>query len=340
MKLLPLPNSIRLEAYRFAAKIDYITIHTPGKVKLPALDGKPIWPRKHHGRRLTVHDATAADIDALIATFGAARLIELEIAIDLRPAGWVPAPECEVRLKAVMVDLFARGLEPSAGEGMSNTFRVFYRRLEAGYMVRPFNLGLPRPTDQQLHGGRNDAAQVKGYLKRRDQGKVLPPEKQVARVEVRLGSEGLFGHDLVTLTDIKGFRFRKKLMPYFRHVGGTARPRRRRKANAPVTMLDVLYAKAHQYDQEQFDRTGVGAFLRGGKRAGQGARLLRDIPVNNRLGQALTRLEQRFGKTKFVRPARLIFDENPGRERLYGDPGQSRMTNQVTPHHPRANQAQ
>ena len=309
----------------FSAKIDYITIHTPGKVNLPSLDGKPIWPRKFHGRRLTVHDATSTDVDALIATFGSARLMELEIAIDLRPAASVPAAECEALLKAVMVDQFARGLEPSAGQGMSNTFRAFYRRLEAGYMVRPFNLGLPRPTDQQLHGGRNDAVQVKGYLKRRDQSKVLPPEKQVARVEVRLGSECLFRHDLVTLADIKGFRFRKKLMPYFRHMSGTARPRRGQ-ANSPGSLLNVLNAKAHQYDQEQFDRAGVGAFLQGGKRAGHGTRLLRDIPANNRIGQALTRLERQFGKTKFVRPGRLIIDGNPSRARLCGELGQSRMT--------------
>lgn len=72
------------------AKIDYITVHMRGRTQLPPLNGKPIWSRKHHGKRLSVHDATAADIDALVATFGNARLIELEVAIDIRPARGTP----------------------------------------------------------------------------------------------------------------------------------------------------------------------------------------------------------------------------------------------------------
>ncbi len=191
------PPQIDYKDLRFSAKIDYITIHTSGKIKLPHLDGKPKWPRPHHGNRLTVHDATAADISAMVATFGPARLIELEIAIDVRPGLSVPVDEREGMLRSIMVNIFARGLEPSGGLGMLTKFRAFYRRLDSGYQVQPFNLALPRATDQQLHGGRNDAVQVKGYLKTRDQGIALPPSQQVARVEVRMGSEGLLGHDLL-----------------------------------------------------------------------------------------------------------------------------------------------
>lgn len=192
-----------------------------------------------------------------------------------------------------MVDIFARGLDPSAGGGMVPGFRAFYRRLDKGYMVRPFNLGLPRATDQLLHGGRNDAAQVKGYLKRRDQGVTLAPHRQSARIEVRLGSEGLFGHDLVTLTDLNGFRFRKRLMPYFWHVRGTARLKPA-SPTARTTMMALLSAKSDEYDQVEFQRAGVGAFGRGGKRAQSSVRLLRNTQVNNRLGQALLRLERQF----------------------------------------------
>lgn len=191
-----------LDRLMFGAKIDYVTIRTVGKVMLPALSGRPVWPPQYHGERLTVHDASAVDIQTLVGAFGAAVLLELEIAIDVRPRNCVPPEQRESLVQAVMVDIFARGLEPSAGVGMANQFRAFYRRLDAGHMVRPFNKGLPRATDQQLHGGRHDAVQVKGYLKRRDNRKDLPPEKHCARVEARLGSGGLLAHDLVTLNDL------------------------------------------------------------------------------------------------------------------------------------------
>jgi hypothetical protein len=318
-------HDIDLSTLLFSAKIDYITIHTPEKTKLPRMTGRAIWPQKFHGQRLTVHDASPADVDTLIQLFGHAHIIELEIAIDLRPGSGVLPDDGENLLRSVMVELFARGLEPSAGAGMSNTFRAFYRRLESGYIVRPFNKGLPRPTDQQLNGGRDDAVQVKAYWKRRDQGAILPPDKQVARVEVRLGAQGLFALDLVTLASIQDFRFRKCLMPYFRHMRGTTRPVRVR-SGASKSMLTLLADKQQEIDQEHWPQVGVGAFLRGGKRAGGHVRLMRNIPVNNRIGQALTRLEQQFQKTKFVRPDQSACEEGPILARLCGHPDQSRMT--------------
>ena len=67
-----------------------------------------------------------------------------------------------------MVDMFARGLEPSAGPDMAKGFRAIYRHRGGFGTVRPFNRRLPLATDQQLHGGRGDAVQVKAYLKTRD----------------------------------------------------------------------------------------------------------------------------------------------------------------------------
>ena len=212
---------------------------------------------KFNGLVLTVHDATASDIDILISVFGPARLLELEIAVDVRPGYRATAEAAETFLQAVMVDMFARGLDPSAGDDMAKGFRAFYRRLGAGYILRPFNRRLPLPTDQQLHGGRGDAVQVKAYLKTRDQGVVLAPNKQVARVEVRLGSAGLYGHDLTTLTDMAGFKFRKSLMPYFRHIEGT-RPAAPRSGVTRTPLLTLLTNLKHQPDHENFARAGVG----------------------------------------------------------------------------------
>jgi hypothetical protein len=322
----PTQQSVDLRQLRFSAKIDYITIHTWGRAKLPKLSGKPKWSRKFHGLRLTVHDATAADIDSLISVFGPAFIHELEIAVDARPKRQVPAAQCETLLTCVMVDMFARGLDPRAGPDMATGFRAFYRRLEAGYMVRPFNLGLPRATDQQLHGGRDDAAQVKGYWKRRDQGVALAPGKQVARVEVRLGSAALVSHHLHTLADIRGFKFRKILMPYFRHVRGTRRAVLDKQSTAG-TLFGLVAERQDQSDHARFQQAGVGAFLPGGKLASADVRLLRDIAVNHRIGQALTRLEDRFRPIQFVRDEGLGPAGNPMLVRFDGNVGQSCMTN-------------
>ena len=143
---------------------------------------------------------------------------------------------------------------------------------------------------------------------------------------MRLGTLGLLEHDLITLTDLSSFRFRKKLMPYFWHIRGTAR-RKTTSANSRTGMMDVLNVKIDEYDQIEFNKTGVGAFKQGGKRANSSARLLRDTPVNNRLGQALLRLERTFRKKKFVRLDECALSENPYAAIVCANLEQSRMTN-------------
>ncbi|MCB2029189.1 MAG: hypothetical protein KDH18_11205, partial [Rhodoferax sp.] len=143
-------KALDLGSVRFTGKIDYVTVQTAGRTALPSLKGRAVWPKSHGGRRLTIHDAVRGDVDAIVATLGNLRLVEFEIAIDVRPAPHVPESCRRQLLEQVMVDIFARGLDPSAGQGMSSAFRAFYRRLDKGYVVQPFNIALPRPTDQQL----------------------------------------------------------------------------------------------------------------------------------------------------------------------------------------------
>lgn len=282
-----------LQLLTFSAKIDYITIHTPAKVRLPALTGKAIWPKKERGRRLTVHDASARDIVVLTRVFGPARLIELEVAVDVRPAAHVQPEDREAILKSVMVNMFARGLKPDRGLAMKKQFRAFYRWHPNGCSIGPFNKRLPLPSDQQLHGGRHDAVQVKTYLKRSDARIPLHPEKQVARVEVRLGSEGLLMQGIDTLADVKTFKFRKHLMPYFSHVMGTARLARR-KVGLPSPLLILLTEKNRQISLNHWNKVGIGAYLRGGTREGDDVRFIRNTKLNNRIGQALGRIDLQF----------------------------------------------
>ena len=51
------------------------------------------------------------------------------------------------------------------------------------------------------------------------------------------------------------------------------------------------------------DLVGVGAFERGGKREQPNLIFKRDTALNNRIGQALGRLERSITVKKFVRPA-------------------------------------
>jgi hypothetical protein len=291
-------RGLSLDALRLRAKIDYLTVHTDQKVSLPKLKGRAIWPKSQNGTLLTVHDATADDVAALMATLGSRRLHELEVCIDFSCRRAVPLERRRSVLSGVMVDLFAKGLYPREGAHMEAAARTFYRRLETRYEVRPFNRRLPRESDQQLHGWRGDWAQVKVYLKRTDMGKRLDESDHVARVEVRLRGDGLHQNGLEMLSDLVGFKFRKTLSPYFRVVRGTTLKAARDKVPTPT--LHLLREWKQHFLDDEWQETGVGSVQTGGKTAHLPHRLLRDFQINERIGQALHRLEQSFREEKFV----------------------------------------
>jgi hypothetical protein len=280
----------------YSAKIDYVTLQTSRKLELPAIRGRAIWPRRHNNRRVTIHDATPMDLVALYNRLGDLVILELEVAVDLRAAepNHANAPEM---LKSIMIDQVAKQLEPSKGRGMKNRSRSFYRRLDLGYVVSPFNKRLPRSSDQQLHAWRYDPVQVKSYLKKVDQHHALHESQHVARVEVRLGSAGLALHGLHSLDDLLSFKYRKRLMPYFSHVGSVVRDRKH-PTQPGASLLQVLQAKQSEIDQTHFDRAGIGAFLKGGNRADANVRFKRNNQINNRFGQALHRLEKQMAHAK------------------------------------------
>jgi hypothetical protein len=287
---------VNLTELKVNAKFDFITFETPGKVDLPALQGRVLWGRKDHYRRFTLHDPCPEDIRALALTLGSLRILELEVAVDFRPGAHVPLERRVELLNAVMVDVFARGLDPRQGQLINDDFRAFYRRTGSGYKVGPFNKRLPLPTDQLLHGGRGDPAQVKCYYKVTDQGEEIAEHSHVARVEVRLSGIGLDVHGLRELRDLSNFKIRSGLMPYFRHVAAVER----RPALRPTAMSTLLRETERRLDHSHWDKVGVGAFLPKGTRASTRARLRRDVYVNNRIGQALGRLEERYRKALFV----------------------------------------
>lgn len=294
MKVIPAGDagSIDLSQLIFTAKIDYLTVHTHGKRDLPSLDGLPRWSRKENYRKLSIHDPSPADVACVADGLDNPRLAELEVAVDMAPSRHL-APETRSDLIArLMVDLVARGLAPATiHKDLAFGFRGAYEGAGDRFRLLPFNRRLPSARAQQLHGKRHDALQVKSYPKKTDQGRDLPFSDHVTRVEVRLSGDGLHQHGLVTVVDLIGFRYRKALMPYFRHVS-TARRRDASATGSPL--LQILQAKKHEFLLKAWEQVGVGSMLPGGRYGGADVRLVRNTAVNNRIGQALTRLERQM----------------------------------------------
>ena len=121
------------------------------------------------------------------------------------------------------------------------------------------------------------------------------------RVEARLGQLELESLGLLHTPDLLEFKFRTQLMRYFTHVNGSRRGKPRKNSRRPL--LKVIYDWKDEIDSQHWDLVGVGAFERGGKREQPNLIFKRDTALNNRIGQALGRLERSITVKKFVRPA-------------------------------------
>lgn len=290
--------TLNLTEYEFTASIDYVSLVGLQRTALPPLNGKATWPPSVPGK-LTVQEPSAADVQALAEIFPAGILDEIEICVDVRTARQQPAAQQDEALKAFKAEFVAKRLKPTFIEGTNSGFRGAYD----SYVKKPlpYNHRVPAAHQQLLNGHRNDGAQVKCYYKRTDQKKALPTQMHRIRLEIRLGMVGLDRHGLLTLSDLQGFKFRKELMPYFTHVYGSRHPKVRKSSRA--ALLGMLNAYQDATDRADWGRVGVGAFLPGGKRETPHLIFKRDTALNNRIGQALGRLERSFAVKNFVRPA-------------------------------------
>lgn len=328
---LPVDLPLDLKNLIFTARIDFVTIATHGRIPLPPIDGTVKWPRDYNGSRLTIHDMSPTDLCLLQDVLGDAPILELEVAVDLRPRPGVPAEARLPMLRAVMVNLFAKQLHPKGDLRRPERLRAFYRRLEHGYRLMPFNKAQPSATDQQLRGHRNDDEQVKAYLKTIDQRVALSPDRYVARVETRLSGNGLQRRGLLTLQDLDGFKFRRWLTPLFKHVDGVE-PRRRSKPPANPELAGLLDQWQAKHDRTHWDQAGAGAFTSRGNRGARMARMrfTANTPVNDRIGQALWRLEKSFRSVKFVCFDQAVPGVEPALARVPASSAQSAMTYQAS----------
>ena len=285
-------QEVRLHDLRFSAKVDYVTLASDsGKVSLPMLNGKPKWARSKNWKFFSIHDPSPADVVILGKALADPKIAEIEISIDVRCAPAIADADREATLRSVMVNLFGRKLDPRNGPFMTSRFRGCYRHnKDTGGRMLPYNLRLPDSDGQQLHGLRDDHAQVKCYLKMKDQGRDLAPADAVARVEVRLSGAALTHHGIERLNDLLTFRFRRQLTPYFRFVDGVE-----------LQGKDADCEASRQRAEREWRRVGVGSVSGRGKLARLCHRLRRDTSINDRIGQALHRLEVGYRRANFVR---------------------------------------
>ncbi len=300
-------GGIGLEDLYFSAKIDFVTLEGANRPVPSGMEGRCIWPRRYGGNRMTIHDPTASDLALLSGAFPVARVVQIEVAVDIRYKAADAAETAQV-LPVVFSELCAKRLHPCMPGELSSGFRGSYIRLASGFKLAPFNRRIPGPTESLLYNTKYDGLQTKSYLKTTDHGAQLPWTQHVVRVEVRLNPRGLARHQLERIGDLLGFAYRKQLSPYFRTFRATERTSARRaKQCSPV--LKLIDARLQHGDDDLWETQGVGAFLRGGRRHSHRIRLVRDQALNDRFGQALHRLQKQLAAVKFV-----CDGEAPGRE--------------------------
>ncbi|WP_288254280.1 hypothetical protein, partial [uncultured Hydrogenophaga sp.] len=315
-----------LSAFVFHAKIDYVSITGVRPAKMPFTTGRVIAPARYRGARLTIHDPTPGDIERMASVCPAGRVVELEVAVDVRPKYRLDDEEHARVLKLFKAEYVAKGLKPRFLAGLNSGFRGAYLPTKFGYTLRPFNRRVPHASEQLLHGHRNDGVQVKVYHKGIDNKRRLPVQQHRARMEVRLGPAGLDAHKLIHVSDLSGFAYRKELMPYFQHVHGARRRTRRDLDRNRTPLLDLLLACEDGIDRRYWESVGVGAFLAGGRRERNDLLFLRHTEMNYRIGQALHRLQKGLADKKIVCGARPSNQKSPALARTYANQPESAMT--------------
>jgi hypothetical protein len=282
-----------LSNVRFSPKIDYFTISTTHRVSRAQIDrfeGKAIYPRSMANTALTIHDPTKSDIELAASYYPHSSLTEVEIAIDIRPRSASTQEEHLCALTEIKSEWIAKCLTPALPAPSQGGFRAAYLPLGSHGYPQRFNSRVPGLSEQLLYVHRTHPIQVKVYHKHLDQRKALSRDERSIRLEVRLSGEGLRRHGLDQPLDLLGFPYRKALMPYLRHAKGVEL--RERRARPPSEVIALARKTIERHHADRWERYGVGAFEEGGCSDHSDVKRRRFTEMNDRLGQALTRLEQ------------------------------------------------
>jgi len=195
---------------RFKAKVDALNFIAP---QAPNLH-KRHFDHAFGALGFPLHDPTLDEIRQLSAH----SLRYVEIAVDARPRRAVPPAKRLIVLKEAY-DTIARCLYPWHGPFMTPGVRTNDGVTTKGATNRlpVFNVADVR-AETAYYGDKKDPAYLKLYLKTIDQGKALPADKLVVRLELVLQDEALPFLGLNRVGDLFDVNLRTLLAGYF-HCG-------------------------------------------------------------------------------------------------------------------------
>jgi hypothetical protein len=257
---------------------------------------------------LTIHDPSSKDLLELKKfeerhaqqSFDAFSLIEVEIALDLR------AEDREPLKLGELVQWSRYFCDPKAGiqkayrayhiQGSIGQNIVLYDGEGEGHLAAPIldTVYVGHSDERYVKPNVSHIGQIRSYLKYDEQRNaervLLPVEHWAARVEVTVTKTGLKTLGLGTPSQLIGFNYRSKLMPYFRMSYPAGEPAARFQANTNINgPLRMLLR----------ERLNQGILRRGrvGIRALSDLRSFLIKPhkrANERLGDALGNLQRKF----------------------------------------------
>lgn len=308
MSSATLPPPLPADELRFSAKIDYVTVTNGGvKIPLPALKGSHEWVRPMRSSpdwHLTIHDPTPADLRAVAEAYENPMLMAVEVAVDLAPKTQQEPAEHARLLETVFAAVAARFRpEDKALWDYGQRGAVSGR----GKKPEPLERRFARPDEEVVYGHRGDFMQAKLYLKKLDQGVLLPVHEQAVRMEITLRRWACMEFGLSSLSDLFGYPYRARLATQFRIIdrpevrklrGVTEKELAKRKMRMDRAWRTAGVGKfavgdAPRADSLESDIARVRARAKTQLPADQ-FKLLRDQQANAKIGAALMGLQRRM----------------------------------------------
>lgn len=226
MPKLPLigtpPPELPLDRLRVSAKIDYVTVASrSGLEEEDGLGGVGIWaaPNKQqrYKRWLTIHDATRAQMETVIAKLHDPLVMALEISVDFAPLV-AESRTAQRKLLDTTYHAVAARFRPE-----DSALWAYGKRGAVsgkGMPVEPLERKRAQTGQELIYGHRSEFMQAKLYLKTKDQNLDLPDHEHVVRLEITLRRSACMDDriGIDRLSSLLGFNFRSVFTKHFRLI--------------------------------------------------------------------------------------------------------------------------
>lgn len=241
-----MPASIAYSEWKAAAKIDFITIEFPkaelksirDAVKLLWNGGGTIQCAKRFGLWnghgcdwLTVHDPDREALQFLVDTFPRTQVLDLEIAVDLRPRDGSRSIAKLTQAHAwLMASLFPQKHKEMAGVSHRKRFDA------ADGKVKRIGLKTKAGRETVYWQNRTGFEQVRLYVKTKD--KHITPVTPATRIEITLNRGGCHKAGVTRLESLPAFapNVRRYVSPFFEIAKGIQPKVQRVRSSNPLKM--------------------------------------------------------------------------------------------------------